>query len=125
MTELELIRQWNGVRWHLIVSQLAPTFLLTITVGLLATGLRDAPFSVRVAAAGILLASGILGALVQISTAGEALAVAADLRAVGTTSALGARIVASAPWVNVVRFVSPAIFVVVFIALVVALFPIS
>lgn len=122
MTEIELIRQWNGIRWHLIASQLAPTFLLAVTIGLLGSGLGAAPLSVRIAAAGILLASGILGALVQISTAGEAIAVAADLRNVGTATALGARIVSLSPWANVVRYVSPAIFVVVFIALIVALF---
>lgn len=122
MTESELINLWVKTRWHIIVSQVAPTFLLTALVGFLALGLATADPSVRVAAAGVLLASGILGALVQINAANEALAVIADLRAVGGMSAVTRRILSAAPWVNVVRFVTPAVFVVVYVALLIALF---
>jgi len=122
MTESELVNLWIKTRWHVIVSQVAPTLLLTALVGFLALGLATADLSVRVAAAGVLLASGILGALVQINAANEALAVIADLRDVGGTSAVTRRILSAAPWVNVVRFVTPAVFVVVYVALLVALF---
>lgn len=122
MTEPELIALWTRVRWHIIVSQLAPTFLLTALVALLSLGLAETMLSVRIAAAGILLASGILGALVQIASANEGLFIARDLRALPANSALGRGVIASAPWINVVRFVTPAVFVVVYIALLAALF---
>ncbi|KGJ74236.1 membrane protein [Cryobacterium roopkundense] len=122
MTEHDLIALWGKARWHIIISQLAPTFLLTSLVALLMLGLGDADLTVRLAAAGILLASGVLGALVQIGTASEGLAIVADLRTAGTTSALANRIVASAPWLNVVRFLTPTVFVVVYLALLTALF---
>ena len=122
MTEHELISLWTRARWHIIVSQLAPTFLLTALVAFLSLGLAEAALSVRIAAAGILLASGILGALAQIAAANEGLFIVADLRALPASSALGRGVIASAPWINVVRFVTPAVFVVVYIALLVALF---
>ncbi|HSP75609.1 MAG TPA: hypothetical protein VLO31_05285 [Cryobacterium sp.] len=122
MTEHELISLWTRARWHIIVSQLAPTFLLTALVALLSLGLADAALSVRIAAAGILLASGVLGALAQIASANEGLFIVADLRALPASSALGRGVIASAPWINVVRFLTPAVFVVVYIALLVALF---
>ncbi|MDH6235609.1 hypothetical protein [Cryobacterium sp. CG_9.6] len=121
MTESELVNLWIKSRWHLIVSQVAPTLLLAALVGFLTFGLAATDPSVRVAAAGILLASGILGALVQINVANEALAVTADLRALGSTSAVTRRIVSAAPWVNVVRFVTPTVFIVVYVALLIAL----
>ncbi|TFC34697.1 hypothetical protein [Cryobacterium sp. TMT2-42-4] len=122
MTEHELISLWTRARWHIIVSQLAPTFLLTALVAFLSLGLAEAELSVRIAAAGILLASGVLGALAQIASANEGLAIVADLRALPASSALGRGVIASAPWINVVRFLTPAVFVVVYIALVAALF---
>ncbi|TFC89838.1 hypothetical protein [Cryobacterium sp. TMT3-29-2] len=122
MTEHELIALWTKARWHIIVSQLAPTFLLTALVAFLSVGLAESALSVRIAAAGILLASGILGALAQIASANEGLFIVADLRALPASSALGRGVVASAPWINVVRFVTPAVFVVVYIALLAALF---
>ena len=122
MTEHELISLWTRVRWHIIVSQLAPTFLLTALVALLSFGLAETELSVRIAAAGILLASGILGALAQIASANEGLFIVADLRALPASSALGRGVISSAPWINVVRFLTPAVFVVVYIALLTALF---
>ncbi|TFD55115.1 hypothetical protein E3T55_01430 [Cryobacterium frigoriphilum] len=122
MTESDLIALWIKARWHLIVSQIAPTFLLTALVGFLAIGLDGADLGVKIGAAGILLASGILGAVVQISAANEGLAVIDDLRMIGAPSAISRRIVASAPWINVVRFGTPAVFVVVYLALLGAMF---
>lgn len=122
MTEHDLISLWTRARWHIIVSQLAPTFLLTALVALLSFGLEEAALSVRIAAAGILLASGVLGALAQIASANEGLAIVADLRALPASSALGRSIIATRVWINVVRFVTPAVFVVVYIALLAALF---
>jgi hypothetical protein len=122
MTESDLITLWIKARWHLIVSQIAPTFLLTALVGFLALGLDSADLGVKIGAAGILLASGILGAIVQVSAANEALAIVDDLRMIGAPSALNRRIVASAPWINVVRVGTPAIFVVVYLALLSATF---
>ena len=46
----------------------------------------------------------------------------ADLRTLGGTSAVTRRILSAAPWVNVVRFMTPAVFVVVYVALLIALF---
>ena len=122
MTEHELISLWTRARWHIIVSQLAPTFLLTALVAFLSLGLAEAELSVRIAAAGILLASGILGALAQIASANEGLAIVADLCSLPASSALGRGVIASAPWINVVRFLTPAVFVVVYIAILAALF---
>lgn len=122
MTENDLIGLWTKARWHIIVSQFAPTFLLTALVGFLSLGLGASPVSVRIAAAGILLASGVLGAAAQIGAANEALAVIEDLRRLPAVTTLGGCIIAWAPWVNVVRFGTPAVFVIVYLALLAALF---
>lgn len=122
MTEFELHRLWSRARGHIIVSQLAPTALLGFTVWLGMTGLGGASLAVRVAAAGILLASGILGALAQYSSAAEAQAVAAELTASGAEGSLARRVAAHAPWLAVVKYVTPAVFVVVFVALLMELF---
>jgi hypothetical protein len=117
MTERELLGLWNKARLQLIVAQLAPTFLLIVTVGLLGAGLGTAPMAVRLAALLILLASGILGALAEYSTATDAKAIAADLAALPAPSALAAAVLRQAPWLAVIRFVTPAIFVVIFLLL--------
>ena len=122
MTEFELLSLWSKARLHVIVSQLAPTFLLIVTIVALQAGLGDASLEIRLAAAGILLASGVLGAVAQVSAANEAMAVATDLEAVPAAGAVSRRIIAQQPWANIVRFVSPTIFVLVFVALLVALF---
>lgn len=122
MSESELLTHWATARWHIIVSQVAPTVLLIALIGFTAVGISGTPVSVRIAAAGVLLASGILGALVQISAANEGRAVIDDLSSLGSPSALSRRVIASAPWINVVRLVTPAIFVVVYVALLAALF---
>ncbi|WP_130177171.1 hypothetical protein [Cryobacterium sp. SO1] len=122
MSESDLLGHWASARWHIIVSQVAPTLLLTALIGFAALGLADTPLSVRIAAAGVLLASGILGALAQIAAANEATAVIGDLQRLDAPSTLSRRVIASAPWIIVVRLVTPAIFVVVYIALLTALF---
>lgn len=121
MSERELIDLWNKARLHIVISQLGPTFLLITTVGLMTFGLADTPQAIRWATAGILLASGILGALAQFSSASDAIAIAKDLSAHGARSQIAQRIIAFAPWMNVVRFVTPTIFILIFIALAVAL----
>lgn len=121
MTERELIDLWNKARLHIVISQLGPTFLLITTVGLMTFGLGETSEAVRWAALGILLASGILGALVQFSSASDAMATAQDLSAMGAGSSVANRIISFAPWMNVVRFVTPTIFILIFAALAVAL----
>ena len=122
MTERDLIELWSKARWHIIVSQLAPTALLGFTVWLGILGLGGTSLAIRISAAGILLASGILGALAQYSAASEGMAIARDLVAVPPASTIGRQIVALTPLLNVVRFVTPAIFIAVFVALMVELF---
>ena len=122
MSERDLIELWSKARWHIIVSQLAPTGLLGFTVWLGILDLAGTSLALRILAAGILLASGILGALAQYSAAAEGMAIARDLDAVPPASATGRQIVALAPLMNVVRFVTPAIFIAVFVALMVELF---
>lgn len=122
LSESELIHLWQRARWHLITSQIAPTFLLIVTIGLLADGLSHSSVAVRLATLGILFSSGILGAVAQLSASGEATAVTRDLAALPTRSIISDRIIGYRVWVNVVRFVTPTIFVLTFVALIVALF---
>lgn len=121
MTEHELLNLWVKARLHIVLSQLGPIFLLITTVALTLLGLQDAPAVVRWSALGILLASGILGALVQYSAATEGIAVAKDLVSLAPQTQTGKQIAAFAPWLNVVRFVTPTIFVLIFVLLLVAL----
>lgn len=122
MTESELLTHWARARWHIIISQIAPTVLLTATVGMLAAGLADSGLPVRLAAAGILLASVLLGATAQIAAANEGRAIVTELRGLETRSAIADRIIATARGIEIVRVVGPAVFVLVFLALLWALF---
>ena len=122
MTENELIAHWTTARRHIILAQIAPTLLLTVTVWMLTAGLAQAELSVRLAATGILLASGVLGATAQIASAQEGRAIVADLQALGARSAVARTIVASRWGIEIVRVISPLIFVAVFAALLVALY---
>lgn len=122
MSELELITMWSRARKQMIISQLAPVFLLTSTVVLLRTGLADADLGTRLAAALILLATGVLGAAVQFSISSQAIAVARDLRDRGATSHAARAVIASEGLTNLVRYALPAIFVVIFVVILVALF---
>lgn len=121
MTERELLDLWAKTRLHIVLSQLGPIFLLITTVAVTLLGLQDAPEVVRWATLGILLASGILGALAQYGAATEGIAIAKDLAALPEQSRTTRQVVSFAPWLNVVRFVTPAIFVVIFALLFVAL----
>lgn len=120
MNEAELIRLWQKSRQQIIIAQLAPTFLLITTAGLVEE-VRDAGQVTVWAVIGILLASGILGALAEYTAAHEAQAVAKDLSSLKTKSTLAETIVKTAPWMHVVKYLTPAIFVGIFIALFVAL----
>lgn len=118
MTERELLDAWARARLHIVLAQIAPTFLLIVTVWLVAMGLGEGPLLVRWATIGILLASGILGAIAQYGAATEAIAVSEDLAALETGSRTAQHIAKFAPWLNVVRFLTPAIFVGIFVLLV-------
>jgi hypothetical protein len=67
------------------------------------------------------LASGILGALAEYSAAHEAQAIARDIAGLKKKSAIAKTIIETAPWMHVVKYVTPAIFVAIFIALYAAL----
>ena len=121
VTEKELLDLWNRARMQLIVAQFAPTFLLITTVGLI-QAIHDAGVFTVIAAWGILLASGVLGALVEFSAAHEAQAVARDLEALTHRSAISDRIVRNARWLHVAKYVTPTIFVGIFFALTLAFF---
>jgi predicted membrane-bound spermidine synthase len=120
MNEKDLIELWNRSRNQLIFAQLAPTFLLITTAGLVAE-IRAAGTLTVVGVLGILLASGILGALVEFSAAHEAQAVARDIKALGSGSHISKTIAQTAPWLQVAKFVTPVIFVGIFVALFTAL----
>jgi len=120
MTERELIELWNRSRNQLVVAQFAPTFLLITTAGLV-PAIREAGAYTVWGVLGILLASGILGALVEYSAAHEAQAIARDIRALNFDSAISRTILKTAPWLHVAKYVTPAIFVAIFVALAAAL----
>jgi len=117
MNQLELIRVWQKSWNRIIISQLAPTGLLITTVALMQFGLGEAGILVKLAALLILLASGILGALAQYSAATEAQAVAAHL-ATSSEASLGAAAIHDlAKFLWVVKFVTPTVFVAIFLAI--------
>ena len=120
MNEKDLIELWNKSRNQLIVAQFAPTFLLITTAGLIPQ-VREAGCPTVWAVLGILLASGILGALVEYSAAHEAQSIAKDISSLGSSSAISKTILKTAPWLHVAKYVTPAIFVGIFIALTLAL----
>ncbi|MBM7412838.1 hypothetical protein JOE38_002661 [Clavibacter michiganensis] len=122
MSELELITMWSRARKQLITSQLGPIFLLTSTVVLLRTGLADADLGTRLAAALILLATGAMGAAAQFSITSQGIAIARDLRDAGATSHAARTVIASEGLTNLVRYALPALFVVIYVVILVALF---
>jgi hypothetical protein len=121
MTELDLIQLWNKLRNQVIFSQLAPTFLLIVTIALINDGLADAALEVRLATMGILLASGIFGYLAQYSTATEARALIAEIRTLKTKSKVSSQVIKFANWLDVIRYVTPTIFVSIYVLLGIAL----
>jgi hypothetical protein len=121
MTELELIQLWNKLRNQVIFSQLAPTFLLIVTIALINDGLADAAVEVRLATMGILLASGIFGYLAQYSSATEARALIAEIKTLKTKSKVSSQLIKFTNWLDVVRYVTPTIFVAIYVFLGIAL----
>jgi len=121
MTEKDLLELWLKTRNQLVLSQLAPTFLLITTVGLVGAK-KDLGLYVSLAAAGILLASGILGALVQYSASVEGQAIAQDLKELPAKSLMSRRVISLGPWLNVSKFVTPMVFMGIFGALMLDLF---
>lgn len=121
MNPSELFLQWNKAWQTIVISQLAPTFLLITTAGLV-TELDQQPMGLRLAVIMILLASGILGAIAQFWASSQAQAAASDL-AVSTAreTRTVASIVSAAKWLWVVKYVTPAIFTVIFILLLIEL----
>jgi hypothetical protein len=121
MTELELIALWNKLRNQVIFSQLAPTFLLIVTIALLNDGITGQPLVLKLALLGILLASGIFGYLAQYSAATEARALLADIRTLKTKSKLSSQLLKFSKWLDVIRYVTPTIFAAIYVLLVIAL----
>lgn len=120
MNELELIRLWQKSRQQIIIAQLAPTFLLITTAGLVEQ-VRAAGLFTTWAVLGILLASGILGALAEFTAANEAQAIARDILTLKQRSAIAETILKQSIWMHVVKYLTPVIFVGIFIALFLAL----
>lgn len=121
MNEQELIQSWQRNRLHVILAQLAPTGLLAFAA-IATPAIAQSGGWVVLAFALILLASGILGALAEYSAASEAQAVIDDLKALPGDSAQRRRIIGYRPWLEVVKFVTPAIFVAIFVAILAALY---
>lgn len=113
----DTLTAWQRARGHLIASQAAPTVLLISTVALLNFGLAEAALPVRLATLGILLASGILGALVQFQSATEAERLATLLEVTEVRHVVEH----SARWLWVPKYLTPAVFGAIFLALVWAL----
>lgn len=113
---------WADARRHLIASQLAPTLLLAATVGFVMAGLGHQPTPIRLAAALILLSSGVLGFAAQYSAASEARAVAADLAAIEGPSSATRRILANARGLWIVTVFAPIVFTLTYLALLWAIF---
>lgn len=122
MNERELIQLFGKSWMKIIISQLAPTALLITTIALLQFGLAEAKFPVRIAAALILLASGVLGALAQYASANEAVEIAKTLKKEFGNSLVAKQIHNHSKWLFVVKFVTPAIFTAIFVAILIALF---
>ena len=116
MNEQELIQLWHKNWNRIVISQFAPTLLLMTTVALAQFGLAQTSLLVRWATLLILLASGILGALAQFTSAVEAKNVAAALKK-GGKGVVIAGIQQQAKYLGVVQFVTPAIFVAIFLVL--------
>lgn len=121
MNEQDLIRNWHTNRLHIVLAQLAPTALLAFAA-IATPAIAAADEYVKHGFALILLASGILGALAEYSAASEAQATIDDLKALPGESKSRARIASFRPWLEVVKFVTPAIFVAIFLAILAGLY---
>ena len=121
MTEAELIREFQKNRLHIILAQLAPTSLLAFAAFATPIIAGYEMFVIHGFAL-ILLASGILGALAEYWAASQAQAVIDDLKSLPGQSALRSRILSFRPWLEIVKFVTPAIFIIIFAVLMAALY---
>ncbi len=121
MTEAELIQEFQRNRLHIILAQLAPTGLLAFAA-IATPAIAESSQWVIHAFALILLASGILGALAEYSAASQAQAVIDDLKSLPGASALRSKVISFRPWLEVVKFVTPAIFVAIYLAIIAALY---
>jgi hypothetical protein len=121
MTEAELIHEFQRNRLHIILAQLAPTGLLAFAA-IATPAIAQSEMFVIHAFALILLASGILGALAEYSAASQAQAVIDDLKLLPGQSKLRARVISFRSWLEVVKFVTPAIFVLIYLAILAALY---
>jgi hypothetical protein len=121
MNEQDLIREFSRNRLHLIIAQLAPTGLLAFAA---LTTPEIAQFNeyVKGAFALILLASGILGALAEFSAASQAQSVIDDLKALPGSTALRSKLISFRPWLEVAKYVTPAIFVGIFVLILAGLY---
>ena len=120
MSEQELIQNYLKMRMQIIVSQLAPTVLLGFAVFITPT-ISTYNDPLKFAFVFILLASGILGALAQFTASREMTSVAADLGALENPSKTAKGITQWAQLYWIPMFVTPAIFLVIFISLIAGL----
>ena len=120
MSEQELIQNYLKMRMQIIVSQLAPTVLLGFSVFITPT-IATYNDPLKFAFVFILLASGILGALAQFTASREMTSVAADLGALDNPSRTAKGITQWAQLYWIPMFVTPAIFLVIFIAIIAGL----
>ena len=67
------------------------------------------------------MASGIFGYLAQYSAATEARALLAEIRTLKTKSKLSSQLLKFAKWLDVIRYVTPTIFVGIYVVLGIAL----
>lgn len=121
MTEAELIREFQTNRLHLILAQLGPTGLLAFAA-IATPAITQSGDYLKLAFALILLASGILGAFAEFSAAAQAQAVIDDLKALDGKSALRSRIISYRSWFEIAKYLTPAIFVAIFVAILGALY---
>ncbi len=121
MTEAELIHEFQINRLHIILAQLAPTGLLAFAA-IATPAISESNQFVVHAFALILLASGILGALAEYSAAAQAQSVIDDLKTLPGSSALRSRVICFRPWLEIVKFVTPAIFIAIYLAILAGLY---
>jgi hypothetical protein len=121
METSQLIREFNTNRQHLILAQLAPTGLLAFAA-IATPEISGYSSYLKAGFALILLASGILGALAEYSAASQAQATIDSLRLVSDKNPLVERIISFRPWLEIVKFVTPAIFVAIFVAILLGLY---
>ncbi len=121
METSQLIREFNTNRLHLILAQLAPTGLLAFAA-IATPAIADSGEYLKAGFALILLASGILGALAEYSAASQAQATIDALKLVTDKNPLVQRVISFRPWLEIAKFVTPAIFVEIYVAILLGLY---